>query len=213
MRCNLNLLNDKESYEFVSAPVQPTNDLVSFDINIETRKDMDVHNSRKFNHKEYTKGGVRLDFGVGLALQYIDDAPIYEMSVNSAGINSIAEVSKNNYFPSIVGMATMSFRSEKVVAWGMSAGIGVNVTDGKIQTNNFYFGPSLILGRYERLCLTAGGTVKGVSKLRSGYSVTDISNTNDISSFTTESIKIGVFMSVTYNLTKGIKQNIKYLKQ
>lgn len=215
MQMSLDLLENDDLFEFVSSPVQPTNDVVIFDIDIKKRETSkpDHHNNRKFNHKEYTFGGMRLDFGVGLALGYFDKAPIYDVSTDTLGQNRIVKESEHSYFPSIVGMATASYRSSKHITIGLSLGAGVSFQDGKIQTNNFYIGPSLVIGKFERFAITSGLSIKNVQELRSGYEVDQVINTTDISSYMRESYKLGMFFAVTYNLTKGVKNNLKYIKK
>jgi len=212
----IELLQNQEIYTYVSRPIQPVKDVVIFDVKIKKHnQDKPDHNdNREFSYKEYTKGGMRFDVGVGFALSYLDNAPQYEIAPDKDSNDVIALEEKNLWVPSFVGLFTANFRSNKLATLGISAGIGVSADNAKFEFSNFYFGPSLTLGRENRLCLTTGISVKGVNKLKDGLAEgTPVSNTNNISSFTNDTYKFGPFFSITYNLTKGIRNNVKYLKK
>ncbi|MCI9843314.1 hypothetical protein [Flavobacterium pectinovorum] len=212
----LELLQSPEVYTYVSKPIQPVKDIVIFDVKIKKHnQDKPDHNdNREFSYKEYTKGGMRFDAGVGFAISYFDDAAQYEIAPNDKGIDVITLKQKNLWVPSFVGIFTAGFRSNNLASFGISAGLGLSANEGKVQINNFYFGPSITLGRENRLCITGGITVKGVEELKSSLTEgTPVTNTNEISSFTNTAYKFGPFVSLTYNLTKGIRNNVKYLKK
>lgn len=210
-----------DAFNVIFAPIQPLNDAVVFDVRINKRDGnaSDLHNNLNFKHKEYTYGGTRIDFSLGLAGSYFNNTPVYELSTTSvanseASIVTIAQKSNNLSVPSLVGLATMSYRSTRYIAYGASAGLGIDVMNGKIQLSNFYAGPSMIFGKYERLTLTGGATVRNVGQLISGYEVgTVVKGTVDkISNFISDKYKVGMFLSLSFNLTKGVKDNIKQLK-
>lgn len=216
MKRALELLINPEVYTYISKPIQPVKDIVIFDVKIKKHNQDKPHynNDKDFSYKEYTKGGMRFDAGIGFAISYFDNAPQYEITPNEEEKNSITIKEKNLWVPSFVGIFTASFRSNKLATFGISAGIGISANDGKFEFNNFYFGPSLTLGREDRFCLTSGFTVKSISKLKANVKEnTLVSNTNDISSFTNEAYKFGPFLSLTYNLTKGIRNNVKYFSK
>ena len=210
------LLQDPDIYSFTSKPIQPLKDVVIFDIKIKKHNQdkPDYNNSREFSYKEYTKGGMRFDAGIGFAISYFDNAAQYEIAPNEQNVDVITLKEKNVWVPSFIGMFTAGFRSNKLAAIGISAGLGVSANDGKLQLNNFYFGPSLILGRENRFCLTGGITIKGMTELKKDVEPgTQVPNTNEISSFTNSTYNFGPFFSLTYNLTKGIRNNVKYFKK
>ena len=110
-------------------------------------------------------------------------------------------------------MFTASYRNARHIAIGASVGLGIDATNGKLQLNNFFAGPSLIWGKQERVSLTLGGSLKSIPKLKSNYTVgQEVGNETDIVKFTREQYKFGFFISVTYNLTKGVKKQLKNVK-
>ncbi|RTY90620.1 hypothetical protein [Flavobacterium sp. GT3R68] len=213
MKLAIKTLKDPQSYVFTSSPVQPMNDVAIFHVSIKKRKidENGYHDEKKFSHREFTRGGMRLDFGVGLAGSYFGDAPVYTITKDY-----IRKEADYSYFSSVLGTVTTTFRSSSLTTFGITAGIGVNIVDGKIQSNNFYFGPSAVLGRYERFCFTVGGSVKGIEVLKSGYGVNEqipTTGPKEISAFTETRTRVGYFASITYSLTKGVKSNLHYVKK
>lgn len=214
----ISLLQDKETYEIVSKPIQPIYDVVIFDVDIKKKyKDTDVdalHNERKFNHKEFTYSGMRLDVSLGLSASYFDDTPTYELGKDHNGDVAILRDEKHLFVPSFLGLFTASYRNSRQVTIGGSVGLGLDATNGKIQLNNFFAGPTLIWGKHERISLTSGVTLRTIQKLDGGYNVGDnVPNATDISDYTKDAYKLGFFIAVTYNLTNGVKKQIRYFKK
>lgn len=207
-------LSHEDTYQWTSTPFQATKDVVIFDVEIKKKNNdhQDTRKPRKFRHEEFTKGGIRTDLGIGLAMSYFDNAPQYELGRNDDDQIIITQQSDYQAVPSLIGMFTVSHRSPEYVTWGGSAGLGIDVVNGKIQLSNFFAGPSIIFGKYERITLSAGISVRNVGRLKSGYETETyiISDPlSDIKDYMTDRYKIGSFMSITYNLTKGIKSNVK----
>ena len=209
------LMDNPETYSLVSSPIQPIYDVVIFDVDIQ-KKNKDgnsFHNERKFSHKEFTTNGMRLDFSLGMAASYFHNAPTYDLGVNTAGNISILQEQKHLFVPSFLGLFTASYRNARHLAIGASVGLGIDATDGKLQLNNFFAGPSLIWGKQERVSLTLGGTLKSIAKLKSNYEIgQEVGTATDIINFTKEVYKFGFFISITYNLTKGVKKQLKNVK-
>ncbi|OJX28169.1 MAG: hypothetical protein BGO86_02290 [Chryseobacterium sp. 36-9] len=208
----VSVLKEKQNYEITSAPIQPENDLVEFKVKIEQRNKTlsdKLFKNKEFTYRQTVYGGTRVDFSLGLAAGYYWDAPEYEYNKE----NKIQTTYKNMLSPSLVGMVTMSYRKTNYIAFGGSAGMGVDVNDGKIQLTNFFIGPSILFGRNQRIFLTAGPSVKNVGKLKSEYSDVPINpHTEDFSSYIRSDYKIGAFVSITYSLTKDTRALIKNLR-
>jgi archaellum component FlaC/nitrogen fixation protein len=211
------LLKKPDVYTYVSKPIQPVKDVVIFDIKIKkyNQDKPNYNDDKEFSYKEYTKGGMRFDAGVGFAISYLDNAAEYEIAPKKdTNEDVIALKEKHLWVPSFVGLFTANFRSNKLATFGISAGIGVSADSGKFEFSNFYFGPSITLGRENRICFTAGATIKGVEELNKNVTEgTPVPNTNNVSSFTNNTYVFGPFVSITYNLTKGIRNNVKYFKK
>lgn len=208
------LLENPETYYEVSYPVQPMNDVVVFDIDIKKHNNArgDLDKSKRFKYREFTYGGTRFDLGVGLAGSWFPNVKTYEMQQEKDSTR-ILQQAKQTYSPAFVGMFTTSYRNTRYTTFGFSIGMGVNLEDDKIQLDSFYIGPSIILGKYDRITITTGVTMKKVNILKQGYEIGSayISKDNG-KDFYTREYRAGAFLSLTYNLTKGVRDNIKYMK-
>ncbi|MPT33376.1 MAG: hypothetical protein E2600_17265 [Chryseobacterium sp.] len=224
------LLEKEETYTVISNPVQPMNDIVIFDIDIKKRSNNSVeelYQERKFKHREFTYGGTRFDLGIGLSGAWFPNVKNYEFSPvdvdikNSEGAvvgtekrTHIYQKSKQTYSPSIIGMFTASYRSTHYITFGASVGMGVDLKDDKVQLNSFYVGPSVIVGKYERFVITAGIVMKEVDILKKGYEINGnypISQNNG-DDFKAKEYRAGGFLSLTFNLTKGVRDNMKVIR-
>lgn len=211
----INLLAKEETYEYISAPVQPKNDLVTFEVEIIAKnKDVvEVDNSRKFEHKEFVRRGTRIDFSMGFAGSYFSNAKVYEIYTDSIG-NKVGLKRDNLTVTSIIAMMSMTSRSSKYLAIGGSAGLGIDIANGKIQIGNFFIGPTLVLGKYDRLMFTPGVALRNVGQLKKGITVdeTTLDQVNTIDAVLTENYKLGFFVALTYNLTKNVRDKISKYK-
>jgi hypothetical protein len=211
----LKFLEDTQVYEYVSAPIQPTQDAAVFEVKIHKRLDNSavLSNDRSFKHSEFTFGGTRVDFSLGLAASYFPNAKIYEFGIRNDS-TTLSVKSNKLIAPAVVGLITMSYRRTQYVAYGGSAGLGIDVLNGKVQLSNFFVGPTVLFGKYDRLFLSGGLSLRNVQQLKSGYNEGDsiINGANEISNYLTDKYAIGTFLSLTYNLTKGVRTNLKKLK-
>jgi len=210
---SLDLLEDESNYNIMSSPVQPTQDLAAFEISITHKnKNEDIDNSKNFKHREFTYGGIRLDAGLGFAITYMNNTPQYEL-IEKDNSHIIALDRKNYYSSSLMLLFTATYRSASYVALGASAGIGVNLgeNDSALQFNNYYLGPTAMFGKTNRFALTVGFAIKQVDKLKAGYNLDDAVASQD-TVFTNKTFRFGPFLSITYNLTQGVKDNLKFVR-
>lgn len=221
MRHMISLLKSTSTYEYISAPLQPKQDAIVFDIKITKKENNQAHISeqKSFKHTEFTRGGTRIDFSIGLSASYFSHSNTYEFGfatdpTTNEPYTTLAQKNSSLTVPSLVGLVTMSRRRVQNAAYGVSAGLGIDVVNGKIQLSNFFMGPTILFGKYERIFVTLGPTFRNVGQLKSGYSVGDRvnQNTDSIENFLTDKYKIGWFAAITFNLTKGVKANYKKLK-
>lgn len=208
---------DKNSlFEYVSNPIQPNQDVAIFKVSIDkNNKDASLfYNERDFSYKAFTRHGIRFDLNLGVAGSFHKKNNSYEIKANSSGVNTITNTNSSGFSPSFVGFFTTSYRSSTHFTGGLSLGLGVSADNGTVALDNFFIGPSLIVGRYERINLTAGISFKNLPKLNSGYTEgqTILNNTTTIESITSKSYQSGFFIALTYNLTKGVKNNVKQIK-
>ena len=85
------------------------------------------------------------------------------------------------------------------VSPGLSLGIGTEQEDGL----NYYMGLSALIGKQQRIVLTAGPSFAKRNKLRSAYNVGDVFDNDDRPTATDLSrkvYKLGVFFGIGYNL-------------
>lgn len=209
-------LSLKQAYHITFDPIQASNDVVVFDIKInkKLKNSSEIFNNRNFTHSEFTYGGTRLDFSIGLAGGYFNQTPVYELSTmavkDSTSVIKINQKANQLTVPSLVLLTTMSYRKAGYVAFGGSAGLGVDVTNGKIQLSNFFVGPSVLFGKFERLMLTAGASIRNVGQLKSGFKAGNsvAGGSSDVNNYISDKYKVGSFIAITYHLTKKAKSNI-----
>ena len=211
----LQLLNNSHNYEFISGPVQPLYDVVIFNVDIKKRNKngYEVLKEKKFNHKEYLRYGLRYDLSIGAAGSLHSRKYNYSLEVNSIDQQVITLKSDKIFSPSFVGFFTTSYRSSTHWTFGLSVGLGIGADEGTFSFDNFFVGPSLILGRYERVMLSMGIALKDLPTLKESYSEGDIvPNSFILENVTNNSYRLGYFISLSYNLTKGVKDNIKQFR-
>ncbi|SFC09307.1 hypothetical protein SAMN05421747_104108 [Parapedobacter composti] len=213
------ILSDSTQYNFHSSPIQPENDLLQFEVKIAKRRPVHpnaLYREKNFTYRQPLYGGTRVDFSLGLAASYYWNAPTYELDTESR----ITKAGPDHMVaPAVLGMVTMSRRRTGYIAWGGSAGLGLDINEGKIQLSNFFIGPTMLLGKSERIFLSLGASLKDVGRLKSGYEYTigdklgtEIPPTSDLSSYMAKHYRIGVFASITYSLTKDALAMIKNLR-
>lgn len=213
-----NLLKTKNRnliFEYVSHPIQPFQDVVIFDVEIKKKKTDNnlIDNCRKFSHKEFVRHGLRLDVSLGVAGSLHSDKYSYVVKMNQNNENVIMKNDKSIFTPSFVGFFTASRRSATHFSCGFSIGIGVSANEGSLTFDNFFVGPSLTVGKYERVTLTSGLSIKNLPVLNNGYQEGDIvPQQYTIENVSDKNYVPGFFISLSYNLTKGVKDNIKHMK-
>lgn len=202
-------------FEYVSNPIQPSQDVAIFKVKIDkNNKDASLfYNERDFSYKAFTRHGIRFDLNIGVAGSFHKKNNTYEIKADSLGVNRITNTNSSGFSPSFVGFFTTSYRSATHFTGGLSVGLGVSADNGTVALDNFFIGPSLIVGRYERVNLTAGVSLKNLSKLNSNFREgQEVSNTTTLEAVTAKSYQSGFFIALTYNLTKGVKNNVKQIK-
>lgn len=215
------LLENDNTFYYVSAPIQPTQDAAIFDISIKKKEGnhSDVSDEKTFKHTEFTYGGTRIDFSIGLAASHFPKTAVYELGIERDAVTNeeytiLAKKDNKLLVPSMVGLVTMSFRRTQYMTYGGSAGLGIDVVNGKIQLSNFFIGPTVLLGKYDRLFISGGASLRNVGQLKSGYFEGQrlTAGSDDISNFITDKYKVGGFLALTYNLTRGVRANYKSIK-
>jgi len=212
------ILLNKNSYEYVSEPIQAYGDYLSFDIDVKEKRKLDneyiIFNSKKkFSYKEFVRGGMRLDFGVGVSLDFGHKDQEYSINEDNAGNKFLLQSTKSDYYPKLVGLLHASRRSTTNTAIGFSLGTALDVANFDI--SSIYIGPSLLWGRSDKIIFTAGPSFKKIKQLNPQFEkyISQEAlqpNFNLDDSKYVNNYKIGFFFSITYNLTNS--QRGKFLQ-
>lgn len=206
-------LKNPETYSITSAPIQPTQDVVIFDVDIKTKKGLDYNNERKFSHKEYTKGGVRYDFSTGLVLGFgVNDYSFSKETIYNTDLQPIEEMivereNTNEYLPAVGAMLHVSLRNHRLVSFGLTLGASISTTE--LDLNSLFPGISILIGKTEKIIITAGPALKKIQYIKSDFDVDKAYPVGTLpSSFETQStFRQGWFVGLTYNLTNKQKSN------
>ena len=221
------VLSNVKAYEILSAPIQPFEDYVTFDVEIKHRdakRLAEYDDNRKFTYMEYTQGGVRFDFSVGAVFNFGGNNNKYEIkdvtieTITGESPNQITTLTNkkrivltenNNFIPMLAGMFHTSFRRNGNFAFGLTLGASINVET--FELNSLFPGVSLLIGKKQKLILTAGPAFRQVNVLKNNYiegENYDIGEFSDSSQLTAKQFRIGGFFGITYNLTQ--KQRGKF---
>lgn len=208
-----NVLTNEKAYEMSSAPIQPQEDYVTFEIDIKNRDDKsqyEYNDERKFVYMEYTQGGVRFDFSTGVVFDFWNQTSNYELKDVGNSNKQIIATTNNNFTPTLAGMFHTSFRRNGIWAFGLTLGASLNVET--FQLNSLFPGLSLLIGKKQKFVITVGPAFKLVDTLKANYETNTDYNQNNFtanSSLTSSQFKIGGFFGLTYNLTNGQKGTFK----
>ncbi|MNU12231.1 hypothetical protein D3C71_02530 [compost metagenome] len=205
------LMQNEELFQYTSVPIQGVEDYVEFNVNIESRKniltDYYPDNKKSFRYFEYLKGGVRLDFSAGVVLNFGTIDKHFSIQNDTIKLNS-----KNQFIPDLGIFFHSSFRNGS--SWAPGIALGTSLDISKFNINSFYLGGSLLIGKRNKVILTAGPAFRLTQELKENFKensqVVGIKDVNDI---TTKNFKIGVFFALTYNLTNKQKGLIKIPEQ
>lgn len=212
------ILLNENSYEYVSEPIQAYGDYLSFEIDVKEKRKLDneyiiFNSNKKFSYKEFVRGGMRLDFGVGVSLDFGHKDEEYSINEDNVGNKFLLQSTKSDYYPKLVGLLHASKRSSTNTAFGFSLGTALDVANFDI--SSIYIGPSLLWGRSDKIIFTAGPSFKKIKQLNPQFEkyISQEAlqpNFNLDDSKYVNNYKIGFFLSITYNLTNA--QRGKFLQ-
>jgi len=118
--------------------------------------------------------------------------------------SSIRSEDKDSFFPIVTSFFHFYGQTAGNTAFGGSFGIGLPiVSSGGVQSASFFLGPSLIIGRGERIVVTSGIMGTRVERLAQGYEVGDrfISQANNVPTKTV--YELGYFLGLSFNVLGG----------
>ncbi len=185
--------------------VEDDADEVEFQVQIGDPKD-DFSKINPFKKILKVKGGIKLDYSVGLALKFISDDQYFLDSDKK-----IQQRSKNNALtPGIAPMLHVYRRTCNTIAWGGMFGINADFKELTDVNLGFLGGLSVIVGRSQKIIFSAGLSYSKVSRLKAAEF--DVNNkAYDNTDFTIENVTERIlqpsgFFSFSYSLAK---RNVK----
>jgi hypothetical protein len=204
-------LSKEGNYEYVSAPIQGTEDYLEFDVKVENRysntEKYTFNSEKSFKHFEYLRKGVRFDFSVGTVFDFINKDKEYEIQNNI-----IKQTSDNKFTPVLAGIFHASFRQTGNAAWGFSLGGALDVTNFNI--NSVFPGISVLFGKKDKVIITVGPSFKKITELKANYKINEeVDPDVSIDNLKTNNFKIGMFVGISYNLTNRQKDLIKIVNK
>lgn len=142
-------------------------------------------------------GGIKIDASVGLSFSvFMDDLEDYYLRNDQ-----ILADKKDDLQPLLTSYIHFYKQSMGNTSFGGSLGIGFPISGGgTLSSVSFLFGPSLIIGRNNRIVMTAGAMTGQVERLAQGYQVGDsfISEADLVP--TKKLYELGYFFGITYKL-------------
>lgn len=206
----INSLRDPQNFTIVSAPIQPKEDLVIFNIDIK-HKDTSgrfLTDDRSFKYRDYVKGGIRYDFSTGIALNFGLNDRSYRLDdiVGTDSVKIMTNKERSGPSPQIAAMFHTSIRATTLCRTGFTIGSTLNTADFNI--SSLFFGLSAMFGRSEKFICTMGMALKNIKILDGRYENEQKFKKGNISETVLSEKKImpGFFISFSYSLTQKQKQ-------
>jgi hypothetical protein len=204
-------LRNENNYFICSDPVQAKKDIINYNVKITPRKGVEsltALENRNFNIEVPIKGGVKIDFSTGLFVTtFLHDRKYSKtISANDTSQSIITENQNNSLAKLSLGaLMHISPRSTGNCKLGFTFGLGLNSTD--LTNAQIFVGGSAMFGSNERFIVSTGVSLANVDYLNGKYSLnTPTKNTTIDNTLTEKSLRAGLFVSFTYNLTNKKKE-------
>lgn len=155
---------------------------------------------RKRSIKVQAYGGFKVNASVGAAfaslLQPTERFFVKEGEIRTSPFNPL--------LPSLASFLHFYTLGKRNLSLGGSFGVGLPLWDsGERQSTAFFLGPSLFIGKRERLALTAGVMSARIMQLDEGYAAGDVfdGGKDDLPVFSV--YRLGVFLGLSFNMFAG----------
>lgn len=164
-----------------------------------------INRIQNYEYNVWIKGGLKIDFSAGLFISSLRDKTYESLKVaNSGNSNSqnykIIEKNQGKYEFGIGSTVNFTCRSSAYVNVGGAVG-GYITTDQKFR---FLAGPTLVLGKMERLIFSAGMVIGEITTLSNRVNLNDAIDLGaDGTVPTVQKFDLGHYFSFTYNLSKA----------
>jgi hypothetical protein len=208
-------IENPKTFTVVSPPIQIDGDFVFLKTKAEPAKAADLMNflpAKEFPVEIPVQGGIKLDFSVGPVISIGKKAKNELYFTEAAGLDNTKDDTvifrqrnnNNAISPGIAAMIHAYRRSGRNFALGGMFGVGAGFKDSAKIDFSLFFGASLIMGKREKLMLSAGISYLRVSRLKdiefipgNIYPAAKI----DIGNITEKVFKPSFFFSISYNIT------------
>lgn len=173
-----------------------------------------VHIINRFNASDtissiktdlYKNGKFKIDFSAGIGINSILDPSFYIDTLNGAA--SIEQEEKRDIDLTIFTLMHLNWRVSPCVSLGPTTGVSVSVFDAK---PSYLLGGGITLGKQRSVSLSGGASMGLVNQLSRKISSDGLTANNLPLSFseipTYKKIKLGYFVSFTYNFTRTRKK-------
>lgn len=141
-----------------------------------------------------THGGLKVNASVGISFVRFFDRPQSYFVRDSV----IVADDQDAFLPIISSFFHFYPQSRRQVSVGGTFGLGIGVGGENAGLQTYFFGPSLILGRGQRVVFTTGLTGGKVERLGQGYQPGDV---YDATIIPTKSVyEMGFFLGISFNI-------------
>ncbi len=164
-----------------------------------------INRIQNYEYKVWIKGGLKIDFSAGLFISSLRDNSFLAVQQESQGegessLYRIIEEDKGIYEFGVGSTVNFTYRSSRFANFGGSVG-GYVTSDQKFR---LVLGPTLVLGKMDRLIFSAGIAMGEVTALSSKVNLEDVFDLGtDGSVPTVQKFDFGHYFSFTYNLGKA----------
>ena len=209
-------LSNKKNFTAIAPPVQGDGDFVNYNVTITPSRTNNLGpylNPQTFDFDIPVKGGWKADFSVGPTFSFGDgakDEKYYFENTGTDGEATLKQRDNNNAVsPGLAAMMHFYRRSGKDFSWGGMMGVGAGFQAVDDADVSFYTGLSAVLGKSQKIMLSAGVSFLKVDRLKEGeYAVDTVYNTANVTlgDVTEKVIKSSFFLSISYSLTNRIEK-------
>lgn len=210
-----NELQNKNNFKAVAPPVQADGDYINYKVAITPSRTNTLgtfKNPSNFDFDIPVKGGWKTDFSVGPTFSFghasRDDKYFFEQSSNDGKVILKKRDNDNIVSPGLAAMMHFYRRSGKDFNWGGMMGVGAGFQSIDDVNLSFFAGLSAVLGKSQKIMISAGYSFLNVERLKTGEYKVDNEYLADTSlnDVTEKVIKGSLFVSVSYNLTNRLEK-------
>lgn len=204
---------DSVKQEVARISLKPTNyfqtvnmidsDEVEFIVTINNKDGELIHKSTAYGK---VFGGLKIDLSTGALFHTVVDRSFHYAPVGTDQSQIVKDRNKSKIRPVFpVVFTNIYWRTARPACIGISLGLGIDDSG----QSGYYFGPSLILGDRQRAIFSLGGALRPADDLKGKYrngQVFGTADAPDVSDLVESSFKLGLYLSLSYNLTTKVER-------